>query len=815
MLCCGAMFDGLEMQLKIPDPWQAKAVQALRAGADVVVDAPTGAGKTWIFEEFAAERLGRLRNQMVYTVPTRALANDKFSGWRGRGREVGLATGDAAIAVDAPLLVATLETQSERFLRGNGPALLVVDEYQMLADSQRGTRYSQLLSLAPADTQLLLLSGSVGNPEEIQDWLTGHGRRVELIRESKRPVPLDELPVDGLPAAPRGITGFWPRLAASALLSDLAPLLIFSPRRSAAEKIARRIADALPAPDKLALPLAAKQALGKELAGLVERRVAYHHSGLDMLARIGVIEPLARHGQLRVIVATTGLAAGINFSVRSVLVSETSYQEGPFTRYLRPDELVQMFGRAGRRGLDDIGHVLVLRDGARIADAAAIRLSRTVRVEWSGLLRRLEVAAESGEQPLAVTQTMANRMFAAVDLFAATDKQRDDQQSAGHEHLMSHGPMRLELQDSQGQWQQSSEFTATRAALQECRIWHGKRLVPALSLAEVVRPLGTGSTCKLQVGRNGKSALYGKQLAVGRRVAGGVEPMPWLRKAVGLKNTEITTAEKFFGKLKQWLRKLDAGNLYDTREHDGTIYARCDFSKYEMQVYRDSYGVALLEPPQRQAVIHSELAMWSPETGEFEPANSSPLYYWRRLGLIDREGVPTARGRIASRFHGGEGLLVAAALEDSTYDVEELVYDLANIRAGERFSDLPVNDGERLAFAARHAYGTLDIDGVLDRGLSPGYGEGAASLIRERVQAAAQLGIANGDFQRMRIEWQSLLRQLVHAPDPRAPRWDDLAAAARRLIEDDTRQTMVVEPLVDQALLNRVSNHVLHRHQFK
>ncbi len=80
---------------------------------DVVVDAPTGAGKTRVFELFVKDWRGGGR-QAVYTVPTRALANDKWSEWRAKGLDVGIATGDLAENLDAPVMVATLETQRER-----------------------------------------------------------------------------------------------------------------------------------------------------------------------------------------------------------------------------------------------------------------------------------------------------------------------------------------------------------------------------------------------------------------------------------------------------------------------------------------------------------------------------------------------------------------------------------------------------------------------------------------------------------------------------------------------------------------------------
>ena len=156
-------------QVTVPDLWQQEAVAALRAGKDVVVQAPTGAGKTLIFELWSNR--GKNRGQAIYTVPTRALANDKLAEWRRRGWDVGIATGDLAENLNAPILVATLETQKNRLIKGDGPALLVVDEYQMIGDPTRGLNYELALALAPARTQLLLLSGSVANPQDVVNEL--------------------------------------------------------------------------------------------------------------------------------------------------------------------------------------------------------------------------------------------------------------------------------------------------------------------------------------------------------------------------------------------------------------------------------------------------------------------------------------------------------------------------------------------------------------------------------------------------------------------------------------------------------------------
>src|SRR5204863_1291069 len=125
---------------------------------------------------------------------------------------------------------------------------------------------------------------------------------------------------------------------------------------------------------------------GKKLAKLLRSRVAYHHSGLSYAVRAGLIEPLAKAGQLNVVVATMGLAAGINFSMRSVLVTDTRYKAGNFERHVEPDELLQMFGRAGRRGLDEVGYVLILPDIPRLGEARPRKLKRATQVDWPSLI---------------------------------------------------------------------------------------------------------------------------------------------------------------------------------------------------------------------------------------------------------------------------------------------------------------------------------------------------------------------------------------------------------------------------------------------
>src|SRR5947208_16232909 len=113
----------------------------------------------------------------------------------------------------------------------------------MLRDPDRGLNYELAIALAPAHTQLLLLSGSVGNPQDVVKWLHRLGREAVLVRHDHRPVPLEEVHANSLSFhVPSEIRGYWPRFAAKALAEDLGPILIFAPRRQAAESMPAELA---------------------------------------------------------------------------------------------------------------------------------------------------------------------------------------------------------------------------------------------------------------------------------------------------------------------------------------------------------------------------------------------------------------------------------------------------------------------------------------------------------------------------------------------------------------------------------------------
>src|SRR2546421_138049 len=469
------MIPGFGTGLVIPDLWQQEAVRALQHGKDVVVQAPTGSGKTYIFELLYPN----LKTQTVFTVPTRALANDKLSEWRARGWDVGISTGDVALNPGARVVVATLETQRGRFLRGEGPGLLVMDEFQMLGDPMRGVHYELAVALAPRHTQLLFLSGSVANPQDVVAWLQRIGRNAVLIEHRERPVPLEEADLFGLPDSQFvKSNNFWARMVGRAIRAELSPVLIFAPRRAAAEQIAKAIASAVPVREPLRLTPAQETAAGKELTKLLRNRVAYHHSGLSYAARAGVVEALAKSGQLNVVVATMGLAAGINFSMRSVIVTDRRYFAANFEHQVEADELLQMFGRAGRRGLDEVGYALYTDDLPRLSDAGPRPCGLRVTDERARFVRR------------GVTEMLNSR---------------DEWEPRPPAETVTLG------------------VALVRENPESMRGWRR-----ALTLPRMLDGIGTGNLCRLQ-----NPTRYGRELPVATILpSGDIALVKWLKKAM-------------------------------------------------------------------------------------------------------------------------------------------------------------------------------------------------------------------------------------------------------------------------------------------
>jgi len=654
------------------------------------------------------------------------------------------------------------------------------------------------------------------------------GRNAVLIEHRERPVPVEEADLFGLPDSQFVQSrNFWARMVGRAIRAELSPVLIFAPRRAAAEQIAKAIASALPVHEQFRLTPAQETAAGKELTRLLRNRVAYHHSGLSYAARAGVVEALAKSGQLNVVVATMGLAAGINFSMRSVIVTDRRYFAANFEHQVEADELLQMFGRAGRRGLDEVGYALYADDLPRLSDARPRQLKRAAQVDWPSLISVMHAAVERGEQPFAASVGLTRSLFSM------------QQVPLGVEHSLETGPRPCgfwvtderarfvrrgvtEMLNSRDEWEPrppAKNVTLGIALVRENDRWRH-----AVTLPRMLEGIGTGNLCRLR-----NPTRYGRELPVATILPlGKFALVKWLKKAVrkrgenaerptpnppsqgyGVAGAQRRTKDQgircgifskaqFEAEILPILSELvKPGVIVDRVTRGRTVTIRIDYSDVPIQVHIDSSGKALVNPPERENLPEVCRGCDQFENDRTVPIVNSPAYAWRYLGLVEPDGTPTTRGIIFSFFHGGEGLAIAAALEDETYPISDLVFDLANVRAGPRFSGEDAPMGGRLGILCQRLYSRADYPGYLTMGVPMQYGAGASEVVRELVADPRSkhklIGdlLRHGDIERALVEWRSLLRRIITAPPYPMPRWNELKRAAGELIEKTVSPTVV------------------------
>ncbi len=402
------------------DEFQVRALDALDAGRSVLVAAPTGSGKTLV-AEYAIARALDAGDKVFYTTPLKALSNQKYGDFvRARGAaRVGLLTGDNAINGDAPVVVMTTEVL-RNMIYARSPTLVglryvVLDEVHYLQDPSRGAVWEEVIIHLPAEIDLVALSATVSNAEEVAAWMQTVRGATETVIEERRPVDLRHLYLVGdrgaeqlhlLPTfvdaggeqhpnpvaarldarnAPRGRgqrrrrlytpwrTEFVERLADEQML----PAIVFVFSRAGCDQAVEQCLAAgvrlTDSSERRALRRIAEQhveslsdddldVLGYDtwLAGM-EAGVAAHHAGMVPPMKEAVEEGFAA-GLLKVVFATETLSLGINMPARSVVIERLSKFTGEHHQFLTPGEYTQLAGRAGRRGIDDLGFVVVLWD---------------------------------------------------------------------------------------------------------------------------------------------------------------------------------------------------------------------------------------------------------------------------------------------------------------------------------------------------------------------------------------------------------------------------------------------------------------------
>jgi hypothetical protein len=255
----------------------------------------------------------------------------------------------------------------------------------------------------------------------------------------------------------------------------------------------------------------------------------------------------------------------------------------------------------------------------------------------------------------------------------------------------------------------------------------------------------------------------------------------------------------------------------ETQGHN--IVALVSLADLSMRVPVDSYGVALWRPIERDVLPPDCARCHLVPICRQLSTQTGVAMLWRRLGLVDAAGTPTSRGRIVSFFSQGYGLAIAAALEDKTYALDELIYDLANLDAGFRFCGEENRWAGRVPMACRQIYGVQSIPGYLENGVPPKYGSGAEQIVssihKNPLSKSAWITefLGAGDIDRVIIEWRSILRQISHAPPLVWPRWTALQAMAKGILNETESPTLTELPPLDYNQSRRVEHRlILRRH---
>ncbi len=339
-------------------PAQEEAVLELLGGSNVILNTPTGSGKSLVAEAAHFDALVR-GERSFYTCPIKALANEKFFHLaRVFGADnVGLMTGDATVNRDAPIVCATAEVLASIALSEGASAdvdVAILDEFHYYADRDRGVAW-QIPLLTLRGTRFLLMSATFGDPEPFERRLTQlNGRPTKVVRSTDRPVPLDfeyrETPLH--------------ETVQELVAKGRQPIYIvnFTQKGCAEEAQNLMSVDFCTKEEKKKIAEATRGArwdspYGRELSRFVRHGIGIHHAGLLPKYRL-LVEKLAQKGLLKIISGTDTLGVGVNVPIRTVLFTKLCKFDGEKTAILSIRDFQQISGRAGRKGFDEQGSVV-------------------------------------------------------------------------------------------------------------------------------------------------------------------------------------------------------------------------------------------------------------------------------------------------------------------------------------------------------------------------------------------------------------------------------------------------------------------------
>ncbi len=396
------------------DDFQIQACKALLDGCSVLVAAPTGSGKTAI-ADFAAYMERDTAARVIYTTPIKALSNQKYQEFCSLYGEanVGLATGDRSIRPRARITIMTTEVLRNMIYTDveslDNVSHVILDEVHYISDRSRGAVWEEVIIQLPQTVDLVCLSATVSNAEEVAQWLTTVRGSTQAIIHEERPIPLSYwftfrqkrqnmqvMPLlshsnnEGRSVHPDLYRALRPKNPHQRKQTPLAPrrlelieylesqamlpaiFFIFSragcddalhecfnthvqlttsEERAQIREICDRHLDGLSEDEFEALDY-------HHVTQTMERGFAPHHAGLIPPLREAVEEAFIQ-GLIKVVFATETLAVGVNMPAKTVVIEKLTKYNGEGHDVLTPGEFTQLTGRAGRRGIDVAGHAIV------------------------------------------------------------------------------------------------------------------------------------------------------------------------------------------------------------------------------------------------------------------------------------------------------------------------------------------------------------------------------------------------------------------------------------------------------------------------
>ncbi|KAK8784902.1 hypothetical protein V5799_008735 [Amblyomma americanum] len=404
----------------ILDPFQKEAIVCLENNQSVLVSAHTSAGKT-VVAEYAISLALQEKQRVIYTTPIKALSNQKFREFSDDFKDVGLMTGDVTINPSASCLIMTTEILRSMLYRGSEimreVGWVIFDEIHYMRDKERGVVWEETIILLPDNVRYIFLSATIPNARQFAEWICHlHNQPCNVVYTEYRPVPLQHyifpagasglyLVVDetgnfkedkfneamavlqnagdaakgdstlkGRKGGFKGESNCY-KIVKMIMERDYAPVIVFSFSKKECEAYATQIAklDLTTPHEKHLVQEVFQNAMDslseedqklpqvEQVLPLLKRGIAVHHSGLLPILK-ETIEILFAEGLVKALFATETFAMGLNMPARTVLFTNARKFDGKDFRWVTSGEYIQMSGRAGRRGLDDRGIVILMVD---------------------------------------------------------------------------------------------------------------------------------------------------------------------------------------------------------------------------------------------------------------------------------------------------------------------------------------------------------------------------------------------------------------------------------------------------------------------